>query len=92
MKHTKITKLLQLDSVRRDATVNGVEGLWLQTNLGTFPARYHIAPARETKQLILYPGCRHGLEECREAVDRNLLDWLRKKLLPSWNEPGANLS
>jgi alpha-beta hydrolase superfamily lysophospholipase len=33
--------------------------------------------AREPKQLILYPGCRHGLDDCRDAVDRDLLAWLR---------------
>ena len=32
--------------------------------------------ARQPKQLILYPGCRHGLDQCREALDRDLLGWL----------------
>jgi alpha-beta hydrolase superfamily lysophospholipase len=32
--------------------------------------------AREPKRLILYPGCRHGLDECRAALDRDLLSWL----------------
>jgi alpha-beta hydrolase superfamily lysophospholipase len=31
--------------------------------------------ANEPKQLILYPGCRHGLDECRGALDRDLLAW-----------------
>lgn len=35
------------------------------------------ARAKEPKQLILYPGCRHGLDQCREALDRDLLAWLR---------------
>jgi alpha-beta hydrolase superfamily lysophospholipase len=32
--------------------------------------------AGEPKQLILYPGCRHGLDECRDELDRDLLAWL----------------
>ena len=34
------------------------------------------ARAEEPKDLILYSGCRHGLDECREALDRDLLRWL----------------
>ena len=33
--------------------------------------------AREPKRLVLYPGCRHGLDQCREELDRDLLGWLR---------------
>ena len=33
--------------------------------------------AREPKQILLYPGCRHGLDECREMVDRDLLHWIK---------------
>jgi fermentation-respiration switch protein FrsA (DUF1100 family) len=33
--------------------------------------------AREPKQLRLYRGCGHGLDECREQIDRDLLRWLR---------------
>ncbi len=36
------------------------------------------APAREPKELVLYPGCRHGLDECREALDRDLAGWLAR--------------
>ncbi len=32
--------------------------------------------AREPKQLLLYPGCRHGLDQCRDAIDRDLSGWL----------------
>ncbi|HYE07774.1 MAG TPA: dienelactone hydrolase family protein [Planctomycetota bacterium] len=32
--------------------------------------------AREPKRLILYPGARHGLDQCRDALDRDLIDWL----------------
>ncbi|MBV8901565.1 MAG: alpha/beta hydrolase [Verrucomicrobia bacterium] len=38
--------------------------------------------AGEPKQLILYPGCRHGLDECRERLDRDLMAWLRRVLRP----------
>ena len=34
------------------------------------------ARADQPKALILYPGCGHGLDECREALDRDLLAWL----------------
>ncbi len=36
--------------------------------------------ARQPKELRLYPGCRHGLDECRDDVDRDLLAWLKKVL------------
>jgi len=39
------------------------------------------ARAGEPKQLILYPGCRHGLDECRDELDRDLSDWLQSVLL-----------
>ncbi len=34
--------------------------------------------AGHPKRLILYPDCRHGLDQCREALDRDLLEWLRE--------------
>ncbi len=34
--------------------------------------------AKEPKRLILYPGCRHGLDQCREDLDRDLLGWVRE--------------
>jgi len=34
--------------------------------------------ARQPKELILYPGCRHGLDECREKLDRDLTGWLER--------------
>lgn len=37
--------------------------------------------AAEPKELLLYPGCRHGLDECRERLDQDLLHWLHKVLL-----------
>ena len=36
--------------------------------------------AGEPRELILYPGCRHGLDQCREALDRDLLAWLGRVL------------
>jgi len=30
------------------------------------------ARARHLKQLIVYPGCRHGRDECRDELDRGL--------------------
>ena len=36
------------------------------------------ARARDPKRLILYPGCRHGLDACRDALDRDLLAWIRE--------------
>lgn len=35
------------------------------------------ARALEPKRLVLYPGCRHGLDGCRDALDRDLMAWLR---------------
>lgn len=39
-----------------------------------------FARAGEPKRLILYPGCSHGLDECREALDRDLEAWLSEVL------------
>ena len=36
------------------------------------------ARAREPKELVLYPGCRHGLDECRDALDRDLTGWIER--------------
>ncbi len=44
-------------------------------------ARDIHARAREPKELILYPGCRHGLDQCREALDRDLMAWLGRAIL-----------
>jgi fermentation-respiration switch protein FrsA (DUF1100 family) len=41
-------------------------------------ARDIFRRAGEPKRLVLYPGCGHGLDECREALDRDLLGWLRQ--------------
>lgn len=39
---------------------------------------YHRA--QEPKEIRLYPGCRHGLDECREQVDADLVVWLVAQL------------
>jgi pimeloyl-ACP methyl ester carboxylesterase len=36
--------------------------------------------AAEPKKVLLYPGCGHGLDECRGEVDRDLLIWMRQVL------------
>ncbi|WP_426059474.1 alpha/beta hydrolase [Hymenobacter sp. B1770] len=36
--------------------------------------------AQEPKELRLYPECRHGLDECREQVDADVVAWLLKHL------------
>jgi len=38
------------------------------------------AHAGEPKELILYPGCFHGLDQCQEALDRDLSRWVRDVL------------
>lgn len=46
------------------------------------------ARAREPKRLVLYRGCRHGLDECRDALDRDLSAWLAESLgLPAEGPP-----
>ncbi len=37
--------------------------------------------AMQPKDLILYPGCGHGLDQCQERLDLDLSAWLRKVLL-----------
>ena len=43
-------------------------------------SRNIYARAREPKEIHLYPGCRHGLDECREQVDELVTSWLLKQL------------
>jgi alpha-beta hydrolase superfamily lysophospholipase len=35
------------------------------------------ARAREPKKILLYPGCHHGLDECQDQVDKDVVEWLR---------------
>lgn len=44
-------------------------------------SRWLYERAAGPRELHLYPGCRHGLDECRDAVDRDLKHWLRRILL-----------
>lgn len=39
------------------------------------------ARAGKPKTLIVYPGCRHGLDQCKEALDRDLTLWLQSALI-----------
>jgi len=34
------------------------------------------------RRLLLYEGCRHGLDQCREEIDRDLLAWIRETVGP----------
>lgn len=34
------------------------------------------ARAGEPRTLVLYPGCRHGLDQCRDELDRDLGAWI----------------
>jgi alpha-beta hydrolase superfamily lysophospholipase len=43
------------------------------------------ARAQEPKVLKLYPGCNHGLDLCRDAVDHDLLDWLQQVLAGAYD-------
>lgn len=36
--------------------------------------------AREPRKLIIYQGCRHGLEECRDQLDHDVESWLQTEL------------
>ncbi len=31
---------------------------------------------KEPKRLMLYAGCRHGLDQCRKEIDRDLTSWI----------------
>ncbi len=44
--------------------------------------------AREPKTLKLYKDCRHGLDSCREQLDRDLETWLCRVLVRT-NQAGA---
>ena len=39
--------------------------------------------AAEPKKIQLYQGCRHGLDECRDRLDRDLADWIVRVLAAS---------
>jgi hypothetical protein len=37
--------------------------------------------AREPKEILLYEGCRHGLDQCQEQLDRDLSNWIVQMLI-----------
>jgi alpha/beta superfamily hydrolase len=37
--------------------------------------------ASEPKELILYPRCGHGLDECRDQLDADLMRWIGERVL-----------
>jgi alpha-beta hydrolase superfamily lysophospholipase len=41
------------------------------------------ARANEPKELRLFNGCRHGLDECRDQVDQVVVEWLVTRLADS---------
>jgi alpha-beta hydrolase superfamily lysophospholipase len=41
------------------------------------------ARANEPKELRLFSGCRHGLDECRDQVDQAVVEWLVTRLAAS---------
>jgi pimeloyl-ACP methyl ester carboxylesterase len=43
-------------------------------------SRWIHAQAGEPKRLVLYPGARHRLDECREALERDLTAWILEVL------------
>jgi len=43
-------------------------------------SEYLFNCASEPKKLILYPGCKHGLDQCRDAVDADLSTWIVETL------------
>ena len=44
-------------------------------------SHYIYQRAREPKTLRLYPGCGHGLDDCRDRVEEDLLEWLHDTLM-----------
>jgi uncharacterized protein len=45
--------------------------------------------AREPKDMILYAGCLHGLDQCAEALDRDLTRWILKTFADADANGGA---
>lgn len=68
----------------------GVEGLSPRPLLLVHGAADEVLPeycshdvydrALEPKRLIVYPAARHGLDQCREELERDLYGWLREVL------------
>ena len=43
-------------------------------------SRYIYQNARQPKKIILYENCLHGLDQCREELDKDLTQWLKEIL------------
>ncbi len=48
--------------------------------LDDFASREVYQRAHQPKRILLYPNCGHGLDECRQQVDRDLTGWLKQVL------------
>ncbi len=66
---------------------NELEGRYLllihgqaDTVLDDFASREIYQRAHQPKRIVLYPDCGHGLDQCREQVDRDLTGWLKQVL------------
>lgn len=44
-------------------------------------SRQLYAQSSQPKQLILYPGCGHGLDECRDQLDSDLMRWISDQVM-----------
>ncbi len=47
--------------------------------------------AGEPRQLLLYQNCRHGLDDCRDDIDRDLLAWLHQVVSGSTTADETNV-
>jgi pimeloyl-ACP methyl ester carboxylesterase len=45
--------------------------------------------ANDPKELILYPGCMHGLDQCAAALDRDLTAWIENVLQIAHGRAGS---
>jgi hypothetical protein len=71
---------LSLQNVQQGAIFEGVQELILETDAGNMPARFHEAGDGDAAVVWVHSGCPHGLDECRDEVDSDLLAWLRTVL------------
>ena len=52
----------------------------LDTILPADCSRDIYSRAGQPKEIMLYPGCGHGLDDCRREIDRDLTAWLHRVL------------
>jgi alpha-beta hydrolase superfamily lysophospholipase len=43
--------------------------------------------AAQPKEIQLYPGCRHGLDACRDRLDEDLSRWIVRVLAKAMYNP-----